>query len=619
MAQVFISYSRQDDKGKTRSQAIRDIIRRNSDLQPWLDTDRTPGSRDWARLIEDEISQSALFILVLTPGVITSRFISTEIEWAKKHNVSILPVRFNVELDDFRNLTFYEDITRPDVFDVGTVFDIGEKRRFFSLVQKLTGKAEVEYDPPHRLVVKPQSPEPFQSDPRPHPPVPTPISGPAQGAVRSFVNFKGGVGKTTLCGLAGIWLARQTPAKVLLVDLDPQANLTNILIGRDRRQALTDKGRTALSLFEHFRAGRDADPRHDMHAAAISSDPFDARAFRGLPIEVLPQAEGAGRLDLLAGDRRMSKFSQADGGLHELFAHNFGLALGALQAAYDHILIDCGPTATLLSRCAFQHAAEVIAPVSAQETSTDGLVSMLADARELFGQDLGTMIRPIFNKVRWGTKFEREYVEQFFSDPTSMDEMLAPLHGKQFAELIPLAAGLTDTMRVIRKCVEKDGDLAPLGKAQAAIEAFCRQLASDEGDADRPEAHLATSAAPLNRLVASGGPAAPGSDGGKPVAMNEVLDKLTSLKSRIGNATSAVPVPKVLDIQRLIKDQFRRSSMTGGQFLDRLTDDAVRLNSLPPPPAGLHTAEVIARWLLENLSPEAAEALVRRTGDENAR
>jgi len=182
-----------------------------------------------------------------------------------------------------------------------------------------------------------------------------------------------------------------------------------------------------------------------------------------------------------------------------------------------------------------------------------------------------------------------------------------------------LAEGLTDTMRVIRKCVEKNGDLAPLGKAQAAIEAFCRQLASDEGDADRPEAHLATSAAPLNRLVASGGPAAPGSDGGKPVAMNEVLDKLTSLKSRIGNATSAVPVPKVLDIQRLIKDQFRRSSITGGQFLDRLTDDAVRLNSLPPPPAGLHTAEVIARWLLENLSPEAAEALVRRTGDENAR
>lgn len=583
MAQVFISYPSNDD-GHLNA-IIKAASAACQHVSVWTAQGLEGGENYWD-IIRGEIARRDVVVMLITRAALEGDGVKTELNIARRAGKPIIPVikTSDVALEELRG-TAFEGLLL-------TLHMIQFKQRFGPNTARAVSRAV-------RAICCPTSTIECQT--------------------RAFVNFKGGVGKTTLCGLAGIWLARQTPAKVLLVDLDPQANLTNILIGRDRRQALTEKGRTALSLFEHFRAGRDADPRHDMHAAAISSEPFDALAFRGLPIEVLPQAEGAGRLDLLAGDRRMSKFSQADGGLHELFAHNFGLALGALQAAYDHILIDCGPTATLLSRCAFQHAAEVIAPVSAQETSTDGLVSMLADARELFGQDLGTMIRPIFNKVRWGTKFEREYVEQFFADPTSMDEMLAPLHGKQFAELIPLAEGLTDTMRVIRKCVEKDGDLAPLGKAQAAIEAFCRQLASDEGDADRPEAHLATSAAPLNRLVASGGPAAPGSDGGKPVAMNEVLDKLTSLKSRIGNATSAVPVPKVLDIQRLIKDQFRRSSMTGGQFLDRLTDDAVRLNSLPPPPAGLHTAEVIARWLLENLSPEAAEALVRRTGDENAR
>ena len=54
--------------------------------------------------------------------------------------------------------------------------------------------------------------------------------------VVSFINLKGGVGKTTTCVgvaemLASDWAHGQ---KVLVIDLDPQTNATTMLIGEDR-------------------------------------------------------------------------------------------------------------------------------------------------------------------------------------------------------------------------------------------------------------------------------------------------------------------------------------------------------------------------------------------------
>lgn len=61
-----------------------------------------------------------------------------------------------------------------------------------------------------------------------------------EGKVISFINMKGGVGKTTLCREIGLYLAKyynvknengeKIITKVLLIDIDPQANLTQSLL-----------------------------------------------------------------------------------------------------------------------------------------------------------------------------------------------------------------------------------------------------------------------------------------------------------------------------------------------------------------------------------------------------
>ena len=48
----------------------------------------------------------------------------------------------------------------------------------------------------------------------------------------SFVNLKGGVGKTALAVNVGISLAAELGQKVLVIDLDPQANASLWLMGQ---------------------------------------------------------------------------------------------------------------------------------------------------------------------------------------------------------------------------------------------------------------------------------------------------------------------------------------------------------------------------------------------------
>lgn len=60
--------------------------------------------------------------------------------------------------------------------------------------------------------------------------------------VVSFINMKGGVGKTTLCREIALYLSEryrhtdESPVKVLLIDIDPQANLTQSLLEKYNKE-----------------------------------------------------------------------------------------------------------------------------------------------------------------------------------------------------------------------------------------------------------------------------------------------------------------------------------------------------------------------------------------------
>ncbi len=669
MGQVFVSYARAKGgdsgggDGLRRAEQVSAIIALHPDLNPWIDREETRGSQDWRQLIRSEIAQSKLFVIILTPEIELSTYISWELALADAHNVPILPIRFNVELDSVQALPWGPFLLTVDVFDVGAYFSQSKKEKLFELIQVMAGV------------------EPILPYTSPTPPPPSP-----EGRVTSFVNFKGGVGKTTLTALSGIWLAHSAGKRVLAIDLDPQENLTDVLLRADVARPLAGEGRSALGLFEPFRMPEalrtPPDAQADKH--------MPAAPYLQLPVPALESRTGPGRLDVLAGDIRLMKFAQVDSQLRGAFVWNFRQAMVALKRHYDHILIDCGPSASLLSIVAFDSADEIIAPARAQQGSTRGLYSML-QAGKAYSMDLAEKVRVVFNMVR-DLAGETAYVTGFKEDPGQhISADLAPLKGRAFEAVIPLAATLTDTTMIVDKVLQAGGDLDTLGAARSRVEAFCAELLgpqpvpdeaeeslfgedwhdmpadvhagtheqaggdeAEDGAEDGPDDAMdvdvdverMTAARPepgedaprLDAPQANGHGAAHGATGPVPTpagengravehgapraALDRELDRLTSMQDRLLDRSPAIAEaqralqPFTLE-QKMTLAQ-RRTGLSRRAFLDRIVEEGVAcgLRALEP---GQRTLPRTSNWLCESLRPEQAEELIRRVGEASAR
>src|SRR3954451_23127897 len=170
--------------------------------------------------------------------------------------------------------------------------------------------------------------------------------GATLGRVIAFANQKGGVAKTTTTLNLGVAFAEQG-MKVLLVDLDPQGNLTM---------------------------------SQGLNPDAIERSMFDVLVHR-LPIEqVIETREGdiaVSSIDLAGADMSLASQIGRERALEK--------ALVPVRGRYDFILIDTPPSLGLLTINAFVAATGVLVPVQTEYLSLRGLVQLentLAMVRE---------------------------------------------------------------------------------------------------------------------------------------------------------------------------------------------------------------------------------------------
>ena len=164
--------------------------------------------------------------------------------------------------------------------------------------------------------------------------------------ITALVNQKGGVTKSTTTANLAVGLAMHGK-KVLTVDLDPQADLTTILGWPD-----TDALPVTLA---------------DMMQKAISDDALDPRAA------ILHHKEG---VDLLPSSIELSGMEMA---LVNAMSRVFTLrnVLDTVKQDYDHILIDCPPSLSMLTINALAAAHSVIVPVQAQYLPAKGMTQLM--------------------------------------------------------------------------------------------------------------------------------------------------------------------------------------------------------------------------------------------------
>ncbi|GAB2707637.1 AAA family ATPase [Hymenobacter frigidus] len=171
-------------------------------------------------------------------------------------------------------------------------------------------------------------------------------TGPPPMRVLAITNNKGGVGKTTSAVSIGAALHRQG-ARVLMVDLDMQANLTNNLGGE-------------LELALH------------VGDALVGAVPL---------AEVILTTEAG--LDLVPADFRLASYEpiiykQKD------YHTRLATALATVQGAYDYVVVDCPPSLQTFTYMALAAADAYIIPTEPEKFAFDGLrlVKELADQIE---------------------------------------------------------------------------------------------------------------------------------------------------------------------------------------------------------------------------------------------
>ena len=200
--------------------------------------------------------------------------------------------------------------------------------------------------------------------------------------VLSFINLKGGVGKTTTAVAVAEMLAQDHRKHVLLIDLDPQTNATVTLISEEQWAQLDQEGHTIAQLF-HDRLNPQSASRFDVeHAIATRVSTIN---------------DGIARLDLLPSSIRLIDIQDRIPmiALTGNFTANpleiLRSALEPVLGRYDYIIIDCPPSLGTVTKNGLRISTGYVIPTIPDIVSTWGIYQIVDNVAR-FAADVG---RPI--------------------------------------------------------------------------------------------------------------------------------------------------------------------------------------------------------------------------------
>ena len=147
----------------------------------------------------------------------------------------------------------------------------------------------------------------------------------------SFINYKGGVGKTTLAVETAVTLANTYGFSVLLVDLDPQTNASFYLVSEEEWEDWV----------------RDHGSLKDVLQSAISESDFDpavAVMTERFGVDLLPS-----HLDLLPVDLELAaKWGAQSSEAKMIVKDQLGPVID--EKGYEFVIVDCPPNLNLVTQ-----------------------------------------------------------------------------------------------------------------------------------------------------------------------------------------------------------------------------------------------------------------------------
>lgn len=171
----------------------------------------------------------------------------------------------------------------------------------------------------------------------------------------AFFNNKGGVGKTTLACNMAAHIAENIGLQVLVVDLDPQCNATQLLLNEEQWDTTygnrkDSTRRTILKVLRHIRSG---DSGIDQTLDVLKSERFGLDVLPGHPsMSMVEDRLSSSWIEFQAGD--------TGGARRSMWA---GVLVAA--AEYDLVIFDVGPSLGALNRTVLLGSDAFVTPMAA--------------------------------------------------------------------------------------------------------------------------------------------------------------------------------------------------------------------------------------------------------------
>ena len=230
--------------------------------------------------------------------------------------------------------------------------------------------------------------------------------------VIAFSNLKGGVGKTTLAAHISSCLSHLNQLSILMIDMDPQSNLSQFVLPQSRLGELIEHDKSVLSLFEKSLVYNAASPRRslfDVSTELIADPDVFAICEEVESSEFAKLVQGVQRKPtyIIPGQFELVKYTlPRNAHALNILKENFARSIAAARREFDAIIIDLNPSSSFMIECALTAATHVVCPIRPDKYSVQGLKGLKTLIDTAFGLAAPPLIMPIFNGVpSWDDAF----------------------------------------------------------------------------------------------------------------------------------------------------------------------------------------------------------------------